>query len=113
MTELNSTHDPALRSWVESANLPGADFPIQNLPFGAFERDGHARTGVAIGDRIVDLHALNEAALIDGDASIACAAASGGTLNPLMALEPRYLSALRRALSALLRSDSPLAPQVQ
>ncbi|MFC0399741.1 fumarylacetoacetase [Paraburkholderia rhizosphaerae] len=113
MTALNSTHDPALRSWVETANLPGADFPIQNLPFGAFERDGHARTGVAIGDRIVDLHALHEAALIDGDAALACAAASGGSLNPLMALEPRYLSALRRALSALLRRDSPQAPQVQ
>jgi fumarylacetoacetase len=115
MTELNSTHDPALRSWVESANLPGADFPIQNLPFGAFERDGNARTGVAIGDRIVDLQALHEAALLDGDAAIACAAATcgDGTLNRLMALEPRYLSALRRALSALLRSDSPMLSQVQ
>jgi fumarylacetoacetase len=114
MTELNSTHDPALRSWVESANLPGADFPIQNLPFGAFERDGLARTGVAIGDRIVDLQALHDAGLLDGDAAIACAAACGdGTLNRLMSLEPRYLGALRRALSALLRSDSPMLSQVQ
>jgi len=30
------THDPALRSWVASANQPDADFPIQNLPFAAF-----------------------------------------------------------------------------
>jgi len=115
MTELNSTHDPALRSWVESANLPGADFPIQNLPLGAFERDGNARTGVAIGDRVVDLQALHDAALLDGDAAIACAAAAcgDGTLNRLMALEPRFQSALRRALSALLRSDSPMLSQVQ
>ena len=28
---LNATHDPGLKSWVESANRPGADFPIQNL----------------------------------------------------------------------------------
>jgi hypothetical protein len=26
------THDPARRSWVESANASGCDFPIQNLP---------------------------------------------------------------------------------
>ena len=36
MTELNRTHDPARRSWVERANLPSNDFPIQNLPFGVF-----------------------------------------------------------------------------
>ena len=33
---LNETHDPARRSFVESANTPGCDFPIQNLPFGVF-----------------------------------------------------------------------------
>ena len=32
----NETHDPAARSWVESANRPGCDFPVQNLPFGVF-----------------------------------------------------------------------------
>jgi len=38
MNVLNTTHDPALRSWVESANRADADFPIQNLPFGVFRR---------------------------------------------------------------------------
>ena len=38
MTTLNETHDPALRSWVASANAAGCDFPIQNLPFGRFRR---------------------------------------------------------------------------
>jgi len=28
---LNHTHDVHARSWVESANATGADFPIQNL----------------------------------------------------------------------------------
>src|SRR5258705_13743565 len=32
MPQLDSTHDPALRSWVPSAN-GHLDFPIQNLPF--------------------------------------------------------------------------------
>ncbi|CAG4909770.1 fumarylacetoacetase [Paraburkholderia gardini] len=113
MTTLNSTHDPARRSWIESANLPGADFPVQNLPFGVFERDGKARCGVAIGEHAVDLRALHDAGLLDGDAALACAAAGGDSLKPLMAMEPRYASALRRALSDLLRSDAPQLARIQ
>src|SRR5215208_6476408 len=58
---LDETHDPNLKSWVESANQPGCDFPIQNLPFGIFKRKGakeSPRGGVAIGDQILDLAAL-------------------------------------------------------
>ncbi len=51
---IDATHDPALRSWVESAHDPATEFPIQNLPFAMFERDGNARLGVGIGDRILD-----------------------------------------------------------
>src|SRR5262245_33082757 len=52
----DQTHDPGLRSWVESANRPGCDFPIQNLPVGVFQApgEGRARVGVAIGDFILD-----------------------------------------------------------
>ena len=59
--KLDETHDPALTSWVESANAPGCEFPIQNLPFGVFRRKGRnepPRGGVAIGDQILDLAAL-------------------------------------------------------
>ena len=52
----NATHDPALRSWVDSANADGADFPIQNLPYGRFRLRGSAggwRIGVAIGAAFV------------------------------------------------------------
>jgi fumarylacetoacetase len=54
---LNETHRVDLRSWVESANEPGTDFPIQNLPYGIFRRSGEAapRAGVAIGEYILDL----------------------------------------------------------
>ena len=38
---LNETHDPRLLSWVDSANDPSTDFPVQNLPFGVFRRRGH------------------------------------------------------------------------
>ncbi|MEM5366361.1 fumarylacetoacetase [Paraburkholderia azotifigens] len=107
MSALNFTHDPARRSWIESANAGTTDFPIQNLPFGAFVRDGQIRTGVAIGDRIVDLRALHDLALLDGDAALACATACDHTLNALMALDARRVSALRAALSDLLQHGSP------
>jgi fumarylacetoacetase len=58
----DETHDAALESWVESANEPGCDFPIQNLPFGVFKKKGakeSPRGGVAIGDQILDLAALD------------------------------------------------------
>ncbi|HMS42911.1 MAG TPA: fumarylacetoacetase [Pyrinomonadaceae bacterium] len=34
--EINETHDINLKSWIESANAPDTDFPIQNLPFCSF-----------------------------------------------------------------------------
>ena len=51
---IDETHDPALTSWVDAANDPATDFPIQNLPFGRFRRAGEAqfRIGVAIGDQV-------------------------------------------------------------
>jgi fumarylacetoacetase len=110
MSHLNETHDPALRSWVASANEPGADFPIQNLPFGAFlsPDDESERVGVAIGDQVIDLYASLEAGAFEAqgdDAREAARACAGPTLNPLMAMEPRFWSALRHALSRLLRES--------
>ena len=54
---LDETHDPARRSFVEDANRPDNDFPIQNLPLGVFstEADPIARIGAAIGDHVLDL----------------------------------------------------------
>ena len=53
---LDETHDPALQSWVSSANAEGTDFPIQNLPFGRFHTgEADWRIGVAIGDQVLDL----------------------------------------------------------
>jgi len=59
MYEINETHDPALKSWVESANDPTTDFPIQNLPFCMFwsETDeDQPHLAVAIGDQLFDLY---------------------------------------------------------
>ena len=104
---INETHDPHLRSWVESANRPGTDFPIQNLPFGVFRRaltPEPPRVGIAIGDAILDLRQCHRAGLLDGDVALgeACADSS---LNRLMALGQEAWSVLRRRVSELLRED--------
>ena len=53
----DETHDRALICWLDAANDPASDFPIQNLPFGRFRksRDDAWRIGVAIGDQVLDL----------------------------------------------------------
>ena len=113
MAKLNATHDPARRSWVDSANRADSDFPIQNLPFGIFRHGGEARGGVAIGDRILDLKAASAAGLFSGVAAEAATAAAGPHLNPLMALGADHASALRARLSDLLRTDGPERARVE
>jgi fumarylacetoacetase len=105
--------DPSLRSWVASANEPGTDFPIQNLPYGVF-RDYHADcvcTGVAIGDAVLDLHGIADEgmlACLPGEITKAC---RQETLNDLMGLGPARAKALRQQLSQLLRADADPAVQ--
>ena len=113
---LNETHDPALRSWLASANQPGSDFPIQNLPFAVFRRRDSVeafRGGVAIGDQIVDMAALAGAGILVAEAELAVHAGAQSRLNALMALGPRYWSALRRALSHGLRVGAAEQAQLQ
>lgn len=112
---VNDTHDPALRSWVTSANEPETDFPIQNLPFGIFRRRGEddlPRAGVAIGEMILDVAGCGAAGLLQGDASAAAEVCAAPTLNALMELGPRYWSALRGQLSAILRAGSPASREI-
>ena len=54
-----------MTSWVESANSADTDFPLNNLPYGVFTTNRlEARCGVAIGDQILDMAALEEEGLI-------------------------------------------------
>ncbi|MGV3709151.1 MAG: fumarylacetoacetase [Gemmatimonas sp.] len=104
----DETHNPSLRSWVESANVAGGDFPIQNLPFGAFRRRGadeRVRIGVAIGDYILDVSACLAANLFSDsseDARKAATLCGEPTLNALMMGGRAPARALRTAISALL-----------
>ncbi|HEY7791959.1 MAG TPA: fumarylacetoacetase [Vicinamibacterales bacterium] len=108
----DDTHDPVLHSWVRSANTPGTDFPIQNLPFGIFRRAGRDeafRAGVAIGDQVLDLAACADAKALDRSAAVdACREPA---LNALMAMGRPAARELRRQISALLAGRSEMRPR--
>ena len=105
---LDDTHDPALRSWVASANDADSEFPIQILPFGRFRRAGNmeaCHVGVAIGDQILDLTlAAGQAGWTDAERERLLPLAHG-ELQPFMALGPQPRRALRTQLSQALRED--------
>ncbi|MGL4309188.1 MAG: fumarylacetoacetase [Paracoccaceae bacterium] len=95
---------PLLRSWVASANTPDCPFPLNNLPCGVFSvGDDDPRCGVAIGDVIVDVAALEAAGLL---------ALPGGPLldvpfwNEVMEAGPAVWTALRARLIELLVEGS-------
>ncbi|AJG19392.1 fumarylacetoacetase [Cupriavidus basilensis] len=114
--ELNHTHDASRRSWLDSANAAGCDFPLQNLPLSVFRRKGSTeawRGGVAIGDQIVDLGALQSLPGLQDSAAEAVRAAAAPTLNGLLELGPESWRALRHGLYGLLQSGSSLARQVR
>ena len=109
---IDDTHDPALRSWVASANDPAGDFPIQNLPLGVFRCRGRPETprlGVAIGDRVLDLRRCHELRLLDGPPAVIAVAGEATSLNPLLALGREALRSVRRAVSRVLRADGSRA----
>jgi fumarylacetoacetase len=100
---LDETHDPKRHSWVASAN-GHADFPVQNLPLGAFSRPGgEPRIGAAIGNMILDLRGLAEAGLLD-DRWIG--ALMRPTLNEWFGHGADEGRALRRLLSDLLSGEA-------
>src|SRR3954469_2901318 len=101
----------AMRSWVESANLPGCDFPLENLPYGVFSQAGAKHIGVAIGDQVFDLLGCAHSGLLRQLSSEVIAACSRDSLNALMALGPATWSILRQQLTSLLSAEAE--PQVQ
>ncbi len=104
---IDATHDPALRSWVASANEPGCEFPIQNLPFGRLRLQGQPwRIGVAIGDQVLDLRLALEARALPDALAPGLVPLAAGDLNAFMALGPAARKALRAALSVALAAGS-------
>ena len=111
-SSIDRTHAPDARSWVESANEAGIDFPLQNLPFCVFRpRSGEARIGVGIGDRVLDLRAAIGTRCIDyfmqPEAETVGAACSEATLNALMAMGSDVARTLRHVLFDALADTAP------
>lgn len=105
-SRIDETHDGLARSWVESANVPDTDFPIQNLPLGVFVADGNEpRIGVRIGEQVIDVVRLLDARLLrlahDEEHAL-----RASTLNAWMRLGRASSARLRRVLFECLHADA-------
>jgi fumarylacetoacetase len=90
-----------MKSWIETAE--DSHFPIQNLPYGVFSRNGEvARTCTRIGDYVLDLAAVHEAGLLPG-----AGVYDRPYLNDFMALGLPAWTEVRAALTDLLREGEP------
>ena len=92
------------KSWVDSAQDPEGDFPIDNIPFGVFEAssgDG-GRVGTAIGDRVVDLEALASAGMLDELPDTVRRSLASSTLNDLASFGRPVVGGVRAAIRSLL-----------
>src|SRR5262245_36627531 len=130
---VNETHDPNLKSWVESANDPSTDFPIQNLPFCVLRRAddewSSPKLAVRVGDMLLDIDALLTASVLgeigelseDGpdEADMSGYYLEMGPLNRLAsgeweryqnaeAARLRTAGAIRKLLSEVLRAENPV-----
>jgi fumarylacetoacetase len=96
-----------LPSWVESANEPGCDFPLNNLALGVFDTDQGPRCGVAIGDQIADAATLEAIGLLDLGAPLL----THPSWNALMAAGPDIWADFRNQITALLHEGAPKRAQ--
>jgi fumarylacetoacetase len=109
---MNDTHDPLRESWVESANDPSTDFPIQNLPYGIFTNPGDEtpRVGIAIGDQILDVAACFDAGYLEDSHGIGNR--FGSRLNSLMSVDRAVLDLFRADVSTFLARGCPARSNV-
>ena len=93
------TTDPNLRSFVEYDEK--SHFPIQNLPLGVFEEQGHTRVGVRIGDMVLDLALLERRGFFPSLPKLF----NTSTLNPFLAMGRSIWTEVRATVSRLLQDD--------
>lgn len=97
---------PLMKSWVETANEPTTAFPLNNLPYGVFDDGRGARAGVAIGDKVLDLGALERLSMVPS------AGFRSDTLNGFMAEGPGTWARVRNTLTGLLAEGSAVQHQL-
>ena len=95
------------RSWVETANSAETDFPLNNLPYGVFSNGGAPRCGVAIGDQILDMAAMETEGLLDFDGALQKPA-----WNAFMEQGRAAWARLRQSLTDLLAEGSAARDQL-
>ena len=111
---LNETHAAEATSWVASANILDADFPLQNLPFCAFSTPiAEQGLGIGIGDQILDLRKCVEVGLLSNLSAEAQAALQRPVLNDFMELGRLQWVEARKQFFALLLSQGELADKAQ
>jgi fumarylacetoacetase len=99
-----AANDPSLTSWIEVR--PDNDFPIQNLPLGIFRsEDQSPRVATIVGNKVVDLAALQELGYLEG-LNLPPETLESSYLNDLIATGKKTTRALRERLSKLLREDT-------
>ena len=110
--EINETHDPDLMSWVESANDPNTDFPLQNLPFCIFRGPANqdlGRVGVVIGNKILDVWACYAGGVFSGEARHSVVSTAEQTVNALATDRLRSYPVFRKRLFDLLNAATVTA----
>lgn len=106
---IDETHDPHTETWVVSAQQH-PEFPIQNLPLGRFTlADGAPRTGMAIGEQVLDLNQVAAMQWLQGEAMDALQQALHGPIG----LNRGQRLALRRGVFDLLRVGGPGADRAR
>lgn len=102
---------PLIKSWVASANSEDTPFPLNNLPYGVFSTVGtEPRCGVAIGDMILDLAALEAAGLHKATNEPVF---DLPFWNEFMELGQEAWDSLRARITALLAEGSPEQTQIE
>ncbi|MDP6600824.1 MAG: fumarylacetoacetase [Phycisphaerales bacterium] len=112
MVALDDTHQSHRTSWEQSAQDPGTDFPIQNLPFAVMESAEGRRIVVGIGDKALDMHAAVLAGVFDMLSEELQASLRSESLNELMALGPEAWRGVRVAVGDLLDSAATPRPEL-
>ena len=100
-----------IKSWVESANIPETEFPLNNLPYGVFSvGDGEARCGVAIGDMILDVTGAEETGVFSpGEAPVF----DVPYWNDFMELGPAVWARFRAELTDALAAGSAMQGKLE
>lgn len=108
------------RSWVEGANDPETNFPLNNLPYGSFVKMVAPHLGegafphccVAIGDHVLDVTTMEADGLISTGEMNGIVLSQGNWTN-FMACGPDSWSGFRKTLTELLREGSPQAEHIR